>query len=84
MKKPVAPVSDHAVLRYLERVRGFDVEAVRLEIGGIVGLHLDHPGACGVRVGAYSYKLSGGVVTTVVRINGPDPRTGGARRELPE
>lgn len=28
-------VSDHAVLRYLERVKGFDIDAVRNHIAGI-------------------------------------------------
>ena len=32
MKKSIHPVSDHAVLRYLERVHGVDVEAVRREV----------------------------------------------------
>jgi hypothetical protein len=31
MKKPVH-VTDHAVLRYLERVGGFDVEGLRLDM----------------------------------------------------
>lgn len=29
------PVTDHAVLRYLERVKGFDIEAVRREIAAL-------------------------------------------------
>lgn len=33
MKKPLAHVTDHAVLRYLERVQGIDVEAVRNDLG---------------------------------------------------
>ncbi|MGK7661148.1 MULTISPECIES: hypothetical protein [unclassified Marinovum] len=33
MKKSIHPVSDHAVLRYLERVHGVDVEAIRRELG---------------------------------------------------
>lgn len=33
MKKPVALVTDHAVLRYLERVKGVDVEAARMDLG---------------------------------------------------
>ncbi len=32
MKKPVVHVSDHALLRYLERVGGFDIEGLRREI----------------------------------------------------
>lgn len=71
MKKPIAQVSDHAVLRYLERVQGVDIEALRREIGRAVDLHLDHPGACGVVVAGFSYKLKGGVVTTVTPQNRP-------------
>jgi hypothetical protein len=33
VKKPVAYVTDHAVLRHLERVQGIDIEAVRRELG---------------------------------------------------
>lgn len=33
MKNPLAYVTDHAVLRYLERVYGVDVEAFRRELG---------------------------------------------------
>ncbi|WP_226779541.1 hypothetical protein [Oceaniglobus trochenteri] len=84
MKKSIAPVSDHAVLRYLERVKGLDVEAVRREIGHLVDIHLDHPGASGVINGGFSYRIRGGVVTTVIRIHSCDPRTGGHRRERPE
>lgn len=31
---PVAMVSDHALLRYLERVKGVDIDALRAEILG--------------------------------------------------
>lgn len=79
MKKPIAQVSDHAVLRYLERVQGMDIEAVRREIGRLVDVHLDHPGACGVVVGAWVYKLRDEVVTTVVPRCHPSKRTGRVR-----
>lgn len=65
MKKPPAQVSDHAVVRYLERVRGEDVDALRREIAQIVG-EAAEAGACGVVSGGFSYRLQGGVVTTVV------------------
>lgn len=76
MKKPIAQVTDHAVLRYLERVRGMDIEAVRREIGHIVDLSQDHPGACGVVAGGFTYRLNGGVVTGVHTQNRPNQRTG--------
>lgn len=84
MKKPRVPVSDHAVLRYLERVGGMDIEGLRREIGHKVDLQLDHPEACGVIVAGFIYKIAGGVVTTVVAANRPDLRTGRQRRERPE
>lgn len=33
MKKPMAHVTDHAVLRHLKRAHGIDIEAVRTELG---------------------------------------------------
>ena len=36
MKKPPAYVTDHALLRHLERVQGIDIEAIRLELGHLV------------------------------------------------
>jgi hypothetical protein len=33
VKKPLAHVTDHAVLRHVERVLGIDVEAIRAELG---------------------------------------------------
>lgn len=76
MKKPIAQVSDHAVLRYLERVEGMDIEAVRREIGRLVDIHLEHPGACGVVVGAWVFKITNEVVTTVVPRHHASKRTG--------
>ncbi len=32
MKRPAVVVTDHAILRHLERVQGIDIEAVRLEL----------------------------------------------------
>jgi hypothetical protein len=62
----VTYITDHAVLRYLERVKGVDIEAIRaemaapgLEIAGIIG--------CGVvrMANGARLKLSGDVVSTV-------------------
>lgn len=33
MKKPIHQVSDHALLRYLERAQGVDVEGLRRDLG---------------------------------------------------
>lgn len=69
MKKPLHPVSDHAVLRYLERVEGMDIERIRRKIGRKVDLALDHPAATGVVIGAFVFKIDGGTVTTVMARN---------------
>lgn len=67
MKKSIATVTDHAVLRYLERVAGLDVERVRREIGRRVdrGAEL---GASGVVVDGIRYVLSpmGSVITVMI------------------
>lgn len=66
MKKPLYPVSDHAVLRWLERVHGMDIETIRREIGHKAAVALDHPGAEAVLVDGIKLQLREGVVTTVV------------------
>jgi len=59
------PVSDHAVLRYLERVRGFDVEAVRLHIWRICG-PAARVGATCLRAEGAKFEFKSGRVITVV------------------
>jgi len=71
MKKPLHPVTDHAVLRYLERVEGIDIEAVRRTIGRTVDRAV-RMGACGVQAGGVTYRLEGGVVVTVLETNRPE------------
>lgn len=83
MKKPIAIISDHAVVRYLERVMKVDVERVRREIGRRVdrGAEL---GASGVEIDGLVFKLQDGTVTTVLEASRPDKRCGRQRRERPE
>lgn len=65
MKKSIAIVTDHAVLRYLERVEGLDVEKVRREIGRRVDRGVDLR-ASGVVIDGWKYVLSPlGTVLTV-------------------
>lgn len=63
-------VSDHAVLRYLERVHGVDVAAVRKAIKREAA-RAAKLGATGVRIEGVSYKLAYqpgyAVVVTVIR-----------------
>lgn len=58
-------VTDHAVIRYLERVKSVDIEAVRAEIAAIVarGVAL---GAQSVILGGMRYRLEGEHVVTVI------------------
>lgn len=72
MKKPRHPASDHAVIRYLERVKGMDIDAVRREIGRVVDQGLE-AGACGVISNGFEYRIEGGCVVTVTRRNTPHP-----------
>lgn len=65
-RRPDQEVSDHAVLRELERVHGVDVEGVRKDIARKVRRGLDQ-GAVGVLVDGLRYILRQGVVVTVLR-----------------
>ena len=86
MKKPVTRVSDHAVLRYLERVMGIDIETHRDRIGRMVD-RAAAAGASGVTIDGFCFKLHEGTVITVRRASGPNirlgrkPRRHGARHE---
>lgn len=51
MTAPLPHVTDHAVLRYLERVRGMDIEAVRRHIAALC--------AGAVACGAICYRAEG-------------------------
>lgn len=80
MKHPRTHVSDHAVLRYLQRVDGVDVDAVRCKIGRAVDRAVGM-GATGVVIDGWLYKLAGAehgtvVVTTVRRVGAPNIRAG--------
>jgi hypothetical protein len=71
MKKPLYHVTDHAIVRYLERVEGMDVEALRRRIGHTVqdGIEL---GANGVVSGGYVYRIEGVSVVTIAPQNEVD------------
>lgn len=82
---PLVPsaITDHAVVRYLERVCGVDIRAVRVEIAAIVATGLSD-GACGVIVDGMDYRIEDGHVVTVRRAALPNKRTGKVRRERPD
>ena len=78
MKHSLWNVTDHAVIRYLERVKGVDVDEVRREILEKVDQALEM-GACGAVVEGHRYKIADGQVVTVLDANRPDIRTGCAK-----
>lgn len=64
-------VTDHAVLRYLERVQGFDIEAVRRAIA------LKCKGATVARSvlsDGFSYMIKNGTVVTIRPTQAQNPR----------
>ncbi len=69
MKKPRAIVTDHALIRYLERVHGVDIDGLRNRIGRAVDNGVDK-GATGVKIHGVYYRLRGKVVTTVLAKSG--------------
>ncbi len=73
MKRVPIKVTDHAVLRYLQRVKGVDVEALKAEIAQLVHLASEHAGACSVNVDGKRYLLKNGVVITVMPKSMPNP-----------
>lgn len=83
MKKPLAYVTDHAVLRYLERVRGVDVEAVRCELGQKVGGALE-AGASATIVNGFRYVLVEGALVSCVPVKSTPPHGRANRRRARE
>jgi hypothetical protein len=64
VKKPRHHVTDHAVIRYLERVQGVDIEAIRREIGRVADRGIE-AGANGVISGGHIYVIADVTVVTV-------------------
>ena len=73
MKKRKVIVSEHAFLRYLERVGGFDIEGLRRQIAAQLRPSVDL-GARGVVIGGHSFIIdytpddSRAIVTTVLPV----------------
>lgn len=59
-------VTDHAVLRYLERIEGVDVARIRRRIEKLTRIAIDHDGASAVVVDGVRYKICDDHVVTVV------------------
>jgi hypothetical protein len=60
-------ISDHAVIRYLERRHGFDFEAVRDEILTPAVRGAVNAGASGVKVDGGTFKIQDRTITTHIR-----------------
>lgn len=79
MKKPRTAVSDHAVIRHLERVQGLPVETLRQQIGRRVDAALSRCGHLGganrVVIDGFVYRIDpdSGVVVTIFE-SGPRAR----------
>ncbi|MGD1880829.1 MAG: hypothetical protein ACFB11_00725 [Paracoccaceae bacterium] len=76
MKKPLVHITDRAIVRYLERVYGVDVEGLRRRIGRNVQLASEYPDATAINHLGFSYKLKQDkpgkpVVTNVLRCSTP-------------
>lgn len=59
-----ARVSDHAVLRYLERVKGVDIEAIRREILSETVLAAIKIGCRAVEIEGHKFTIVDGCITT--------------------
>jgi hypothetical protein len=69
------PITDHALLRYLERAKGLDVEAIRREIATPELRAAIAAGAKTYSVENWTYVIEGGAIVTV-RPRGPWKRRG--------
>ena len=58
-------ITDHALVRYLERVKGFDLEPHRVEIVRICAAIEHVTGACTISSNGFKYECNGGAVVTV-------------------
>ena len=59
-------VSDHAVVRYLERVQGFDIDAVREAIVTPEVEKAIELGATKVRSNGVEYRIKCGMIATII------------------
>lgn len=75
---PLPSVPDHAVLRYLERAKGVDIDAVRRHIAGLVLRGVKANGDA-VVVEGVKFVLRGNVVVTVLDKRWPATKREDAR-----
>lgn len=63
--RPRCNVSDHALLRYMERVKKIDVEALRAEVARLGDFAVEHGASATIRNG-YRYVVVDAKVVTVL------------------
>ncbi|MEL6639734.1 MAG: hypothetical protein AAFN63_11405 [Pseudomonadota bacterium] len=81
MKRSRIHVTDHAVLRYIERVMEIDVGAVRAAIAETVSFAEAHPHCTAVRSNGFRYVLVNNSLVTIRRVE----RSGNSRsRKTPK
>lgn len=61
-----ARVSDHALVRYMQRVKRFDMDAVREEILTPDRIIAIENGCTSIKIDGVSFKVMDGVVVTVL------------------
>lgn len=71
-KHPRIAVTDHAVIRYMERVLGLDIDPVRAAIADVAGPAV-RTGATAIITDGFRYVVRDGAVATVTRANS-DPK----------
>jgi hypothetical protein len=85
LKKPLAHVTDHAVLRHLERVHGVDVEGVRRDLGFKVDAAIEAGAVATVSDGIRYVLVEDRLVSCVpVKSNPPRGRANRRRARLDE
>ena len=80
MNNPRCEISDHAILRYLERVQGININAVRRKICKAVALGDEFPDARGVFHGGYLYRIRNRTVVTVLPVRRNRKKSGKGKR----
>jgi hypothetical protein len=68
-RQPAAPpilVTDHAIIRYLERVKGIDLTTIRAEIETIAKRAGSGPGEHRISAGGFTYVIHANRVTTII------------------
>lgn len=80
MKRSSIHITEHALLRFLERVKGIDVQAARAEITKTVERAEDHKSCLAVTSNGFRYVLMNGALVTIKRIDSKKGRAGRARQ----